>query len=113
MSQELYSMLEETHDFQVFNRHQGLEITEDRTPEASYVLPQGEMNLYSYSPSFKDTVHPFRPSGSVIAEVFLSSGDEKIAMYLSGSPSQFESLDEELLDILDSEASPEYYKKIL
>jgi len=68
MSVQLYAKIRDAYGFDTVNRQKGLEITEDRSPEASYTLPEGEVNLYSYSPSLRDRFHPLKPSGSVIAE---------------------------------------------
>lgn len=113
MSHELYIKVRDVYEFDSVNKDRGLEITEGRTPQASYALPKGEMNLYSFTPSIRDRIHPFRPSGSVIAEIFLEMGEAERPMYLSGTESQFEKMDEDIIDILEDQDSPEYCKKIL
>lgn len=113
MTHQLYVKVRDAYEFETVNRDRGLEITEGRSPEASYNLPEGEMNLYSFSPSLRDRVHPFRPSGSVIVETFLQMGDIEREMYLSGTESQFLEMDEEIIEMLEQEDSPDYCKKIL
>lgn len=113
MSQELYHWMQENSGFKPVNRDRGLELSEDRSPEASYNLPNGEVRLYSHSPSLKDILHPFRPSGTVIAEVVFEMDDLFYEMYLNGTDEDFETFDENVMQMLEEEQEPEYCKKIL
>ncbi len=113
MDGHVYFSLRDDYGFQPLNTPRGLEITSTEDPEASYILPSGEVNFYSYSPSLMDLVHPFRPSGKIIAEVNYPDDGSDFRMYLSGSEQQFQELDREIMNILEQLDSPEYFKKIL
>ncbi len=106
-------MIRDIYGFEPFNRSRGLKITEERTPEATYHIPEGEFDVYSHEPSIGDLIHPFRPSGNIIIEVSLNFGSYGHEMFLAGDDEQFEELDKDILNRLEEDRSPEYFKKIL
>lgn len=112
MGHQLYLQMRDEYDFQPFNADLGVTETLEREPETSYVLPEGQANFYTYSPSFTDLIHPFRPSGSIIVEVPVQMGDSEYEMFLSGNDEKFIEFDKDVMERLE-EADEKYYKKIL
>ena len=112
MGHELYLEMRDEYGFQSFNRNHGVEETLDRSPKASYVMPEGRADFYTYSPSLMDLFLPFRPSGSLIVEVQVQMGDSEHEMYLSGDDKDFIEFDKDVMERLD-DTEDQYCKKIL
>jgi hypothetical protein len=86
MSNITYKFLEEEYDLQLFNTDIGEQLTENRDPEAVYVLSDLEIKLYE-SPEYGliDLIHPFRPSGDIIVEVDSPEQTRGYEMFLDGT----------------------------
>lgn len=104
--------MEDEFGFTALNQSMGNKLSLGRMPDATYHLRDGTVNMYSYSPSLGDRIHPFRPSGEVLVEVGYLSED-LFSMYLVGDIEDFEDFDDTAMELLEAESNPDYYKEIL
>lgn len=107
MADSVYDILE-GNSLSTFPTARGREMTYDRDPSLTYRLPDAEINVYRHKASPEDLWHPFRPSGTFIAEAFLDGSKR----FFSGNDEQFRSLDEQIMESIDELDSGEYYKQV-
>lgn len=107
MADSVYDILE-GEGFSTFSTGRGREMTYTEDPLLTYRLPNADINIYRHEPSVGDLLHPFRPSGTFIAETFLDEGRK----FFSGSDEDFESFDEQVMERIDKLDSSQYYKEL-
>ena len=107
MLESAYQILEEGNLTQ-FNRSRGRQLTYSQEPDVKYIFPETDVQVYSHEPSFKDVVHPFRPSSEYVVQAVHRGHFH----YFEASEDDIRSMDRKLTGELEGLDNTEYYKKI-